>query len=153
METKTIEPQALYALMSSDASVQLIDVRTPAEFEEIHAASARNVPLDRLNPEQFRSAKSEKLFLICKSGARGSQACEKLAFTGIEGATNVTGGTDEWAKRTSRSFAGAKQFHWNGKSELPRARLRSRARCSRSSFIPTMPLFRRLLAPGLFSQA
>lgn len=108
MEIRTIEPQPLYALMSSDRSVQLIDVRTPAEFEEIHAASAFNVPLDRLNPEQFRSVKTEKLFLICKSGARGRQACEKLASRGIDGVTNVTGGMDEWNKENLPVVRGRK---------------------------------------------
>lgn len=98
MELKSIEPQALHALVVSGQPVQLIDVRTPAEFEEIHADPARNVPLDRLDPEQFRSAKGERLFLICKSGARGRQACEKLAACGIEGVANVTGGTDAWNK-------------------------------------------------------
>ena len=108
METRTIEPQALHALMSSGETVQLIDVRTPAEFEEIHVAIARNVPLERLDPEQFRSAKNEKLFLICKSGARGRQACEKLASKGIDGATNVTGGTDEWGKENLPVVRGRK---------------------------------------------
>ncbi len=98
MELNTIEPQALQAVLASGQPAQLIDVRTPAEFEEIHATPARNVPLDRLDPEQFRLAKGQKLFLICKSGARGRQACEKLVSCGIEGVTNVTGGTDEWNK-------------------------------------------------------
>lgn len=98
MELKTIEPQELQALMGTGQSIQLIDVRTPAEFEEIHATPARNVPLDRLDPEQFRSGKGERLFLICKSGARGIQGCEKLAVSGLESVTNVTGGTDAWNK-------------------------------------------------------
>ena len=98
MEVQTIEPQALQVLVASGKPVQLIDVRTPAEFEEIHAAGARNVPLDRLDPEQFRSTGSGKLFFICKGGARGRQACEKLGGCGIEGVTNVAGGTEAWNK-------------------------------------------------------
>jgi rhodanese-related sulfurtransferase len=98
VELKTISPLALHALMAKGQAVQLIDVRTPVEFEEIHAAPARNVPMDRLDAEQFRSARGERLFLICKSGTRGQQACEKLVACGIEDVANVSGGTDEWNK-------------------------------------------------------
>lgn len=77
--------------------MQLIDVRTPAEFEEIHATPARNVPLDRLDPELFRTSKGETLYFICKSGSRGRQACEKLGACGVNGITNVAGGTEAWS--------------------------------------------------------
>ena len=98
MELKMIAPQELHALIAEDQTVRMIDVRTPAEFEKIHATPARNVPLDRLDAEQFRSAGGERFFLICKSGTRGRQACEKLAACGIADVTNVSGGTDAWNK-------------------------------------------------------
>lgn len=98
MEFKSTSPQELHHSLANDQTIQLIDVRTPAEFESLHAAAARNVPLDRLDPEQFRAAvaKGEKLVFICKSGARGRQACEKMAGCGLTNVMNVTGGTDAW---------------------------------------------------------
>jgi len=96
MEIRTIDPQELQKQFSDGAPVHLIDVRTPAEFEEIHAVHARNVPLDQLTPEKLGVAPGEKLYMICKSGARGRQACEKLAACGLQDVTNVSGGTDTW---------------------------------------------------------
>jgi len=56
-----------------------------------------NEPLDRLNPNAIQSARNgtagEPLYVICHSGARGKQACEKLLLAGIENAINVSGGT------------------------------------------------------------
>ncbi len=73
--------------------VTLLDVRTPAEFQEVHAPQAKSVPLDRLDPAAFD--KSASLFVICRSGGRGQKACEKLRAAGLN-ATNVEGGTLAW---------------------------------------------------------
>jgi len=74
---------------------KLIDVRTPTEYREAHIESARNVPLDRLDPAafmQFRRSSSEPIYVICQSGGRGRQACEKLEKTGLTNVFNVEGG-------------------------------------------------------------
>src|SRR5262249_62231585 len=77
--------------------IDLIDVRTPVEFRELHAAHARNVPLDRLDPVAVMQArngsKDEPLYLICRSGSRGRQACEKFLAAGFPNVGNVEGGT------------------------------------------------------------
>ena len=84
-------------LVQSGKHIDLIDVRTPAEFASVHVSIARNEPLDRLNPNAIQSARngtvSEPLYVICRSGARGKQACEKLLLAGIRNAINVSGGT------------------------------------------------------------
>jgi rhodanese-related sulfurtransferase len=81
-------------------SVELIDVRTPLEFREVHATGARNVPLDALDPQAVMKSRnvseSEPLFLICKSGKRGAKACQKFIDAGFANVVNVDGGTDEW---------------------------------------------------------
>jgi rhodanese-related sulfurtransferase len=69
----------------------LIDVRTPAEFRELHVRGATNEPLDTLDPKKFVSAK--RLLVICQKGGRGKMACEKLAAAGVTSAVNVEGGT------------------------------------------------------------
>jgi hypothetical protein len=42
-------------LQTGRTAIDLIDVRTPAEFRELHVTGARNVPLDRLDPQTLRS--------------------------------------------------------------------------------------------------
>lgn len=92
-----IAPEQLKQVGERGEGVELIDVRTPAEFREAHVSFARNVPLDRLDPEALRAELGEKcanpLYLICRSGARGKQACEKLAAAGMTNVVNVEGGT------------------------------------------------------------
>lgn len=78
--------------------VVLIDVRTPVEYEEVHAEGARSIPLDRLDPKTLASEcmNGECLYVICRSGSRGRQACEKLLAAGISNVVNVEGGTQAW---------------------------------------------------------
>ncbi|MCA9091078.1 MAG: sulfurtransferase, partial [Planctomycetaceae bacterium] len=48
----TITPQELKQLLDRGEQVEVIDVRTPVEFQEVHVTAARNVPLDQLKPAQ-----------------------------------------------------------------------------------------------------
>ena len=97
----TISPNALQALRSQGRPVTLIDVRTPVEYREVHVPFARNQPLDGLDPSTVRAdgagATQSPLYVICRSGSRGHQACEKLAAAGLC-VVNVEGGTLAWAE-------------------------------------------------------
>lgn len=100
MAMKTIEVKALAELMAKDQSIELIDVRMPAEYETVHAAGARLEPLDRLEPKRVMAArngnKSTPLYLICKGGTRSAKAYEKFIADGFDNVVNVTGGTEAW---------------------------------------------------------
>ncbi|QDU18721.1 rhodanese-like domain-containing protein [Urbifossiella limnaea] len=100
MTVPTVTPRQLADLRSADRPVDLIDVRTPVEFREVHVPFARNVPLDRLDPAAVRAGRAaqpkEPLYVICRSGGRGRQACEKLLAAGLV-VCNVEGGTQAWA--------------------------------------------------------
>ena len=58
---------------------------------------ARNVPLDRLDVTAIMQGRNgtetEPLYLICRSGSRGRQACEKFLAAGFTNVVNVEGGT------------------------------------------------------------
>ncbi|QDT36972.1 rhodanese-like domain-containing protein [Stratiformator vulcanicus] len=98
MSVSSISPQELHDRAKNDPSIELIDVRTPAEYREVHATMARNVPLDGLKPEDLTGEHSEDqpLYFICRSGSRGSKACEAMASSGFDNAVNVEGGTLAW---------------------------------------------------------
>ncbi len=78
----------------------LIDVRTPIEFREVHAKSARNVPLDSLDPDAVIKSctglKGEPIYVICKGGTRGARAQKKFNDAGFTNVVNIEGGTDAW---------------------------------------------------------
>ncbi len=99
MTQPTITPAELYRLRSEGEPVELIDVRTPAEFREVHVEFARNVPLDQVTrvataPSEHGSPNS--LYIICKSGSRARRAAEKLTHAGSERTVVVEGGTEAW---------------------------------------------------------
>ncbi|MEW4487467.1 rhodanese-like domain-containing protein [Thalassoglobus sp. JC818] len=97
----------------SNGSVDLIDVRTPVEFREVHASGARNIPLDSLNPQAFlesRSNPEDPVYVICKSGNRGKKACQKFNDMGFANAVNVAGGTDAWASAGLPTVRGKKSI-------------------------------------------
>jgi rhodanese-related sulfurtransferase len=104
MNIPTITPRQLEALHASGQLIELIDVRTPVEFREMHVAFARNVPLDQLDPEAISQSQSQAtatnapVYVICQSGSRGRQACEKLIAAGISNVVNIEGGTLAWTE-------------------------------------------------------
>jgi rhodanese-related sulfurtransferase len=107
--TATITPAELAHLRQSGKNLRLIDVRTPAEFAEIHVDFAHNVPLDQLKPETLaREVNGEALYVICRSGNRGNQACQKLETTGLN-VINVEGGTLAWEAAGLPVVRGAKK--------------------------------------------
>ena len=92
MSVPTITPARLAELAKAE-SVTLIDVRTPAEFEEVHVTFARNVPLDQLDPKTVSTDPTAPVYVVCQKGGRGQKACEKLAAAGFTNVANVEGGT------------------------------------------------------------
>ncbi len=98
MNVTTIAPDQLNKKITSGGQIDLIDVRTPVEFREVHAATAKNLPLDQLNAAEVSRLRNstETLYVICRSGSRGKQACEKLIGAGISNVVNVDGGTLAW---------------------------------------------------------
>ena len=90
----TISPSTLADLRRKGEKVTLIDVRTPAEFGEVHVDFAHNVPLDRINLQEIASlAGNGPVYFVCKSGTRSQKACEKMQAAGLKNVISVEGGT------------------------------------------------------------
>jgi rhodanese-related sulfurtransferase len=87
----------LKQLVAAGRAVELIDVRTPVEYRDLHVEFARNVPLDRLDPAAITRDRSGRpgnpLYVMCRSGSRGRLACERLLAAGCPDVVNVEGGT------------------------------------------------------------
>ena len=100
MTIATISPKELAARIERGEVREIIDVRTPVEFREIHAQQARNIPLDSLDPQSLlvsRNADSDQpIYLVCKGGGRSAKACQKLIDVGIANVVSVDGGTQAW---------------------------------------------------------
>ncbi len=100
MQISQVSPQEFAAICGKSDQMQLIDVRTPVEFRELHADIAHNLPLDRLDPKRLQSegevSKAQPVYVVCRSGNRAAQACQKLAAAGYDKVVNVAGGMQAW---------------------------------------------------------
>jgi rhodanese-related sulfurtransferase len=96
---KTISPAELAKLKMQGNHCEMIDVRTPVEYRTVHAEGAALVPLDQLDPVAVLAARKgsgEPIYVICKSGARATKACERFVDAGFDDAICVEGGTSAW---------------------------------------------------------
>jgi rhodanese-related sulfurtransferase len=96
---KSIFPTELYELVRQGEPVELIDVRTPEEYQEVHAESASLLPLDTIDPVSVmrdRKDAGQPLYLICRSGGRSAYACDQFIAAGFPNVVNVEGGTAAW---------------------------------------------------------
>ena len=110
---KSVSPVELNRLIASGGPVELLDVRTPGEFESAHVPGARLVPLDELDAGAFlkqRGKADQPVYVLCQSGGRARKAIEKLQQAGFGGGVLVEGGTQAWIDAglpVTRGAAGA----------------------------------------------
>jgi rhodanese-related sulfurtransferase len=98
-----IAPRDLGVQLENDgADLQLLDVRTEAEFESGHIARARNVPLYAL-PQclaELGLNPNKPVIAICMSGHRSIAAYRLLKRAGFREVYSLAGGMLAW--RSSR---------------------------------------------------
>lgn len=87
--------QAEVAVTEVPAGAQLIDVREPAEYAEVHAQGAKLIPMGELPARLAELDQDREIYVICKSGGRSQRIVDYLATQGIS-AINVAGGTTSW---------------------------------------------------------
>jgi len=96
----TITASALYELLQDNPAQNVIDVRTPVEFAEVHVAAAKSVPLDTLNPAELYATQNlsieKPVYILCRSGQRATKAATHLAQGGFPNSVVVEGGTLAW---------------------------------------------------------
>ncbi|HEY7090657.1 MAG TPA: rhodanese-like domain-containing protein [Tepidisphaeraceae bacterium] len=101
MSVQSITLDEIRGRMQSGQPLCIVDVRTPAEFARVHAAGARLIPLDELDPAAVAAARSgpkDPVYLICHSGSRAAKACEQLQEAGVRPAICIEGGTAAWER-------------------------------------------------------
>jgi rhodanese-related sulfurtransferase len=78
--------------------VQLIDVRTPAEFAEGHIENAKNIDFYSAKFDLKIDAldKSKPVILYCKSGGRSAKCVSKLNLKGFKVIYELQGGINHW---------------------------------------------------------
>ncbi len=91
-----------YANAISSPEVQLVDVRTPEEFNKGHIKNAINI--DFRKTEVFERSfsklnKYEPVYVYCRSGARSQGAARRLVEMGFSKIYDLEGGYMAWANK------------------------------------------------------
>ena len=98
---RKITPEEAQNMMSNDSDLVILDVRTPAEFDEGHIRNAVLLPLSdiRDKAETILTDKDQTILVYCRSGRRSEIASRELIAMGY---TNVYdfGGIIEWTGET-----------------------------------------------------
>jgi rhodanese-related sulfurtransferase len=80
------------------ADAQLVDVRTPAEYEASRIEGARHITLDELETSAGQLDKQRPLVFYCRTGERSAMAADAFRASGWD-AYSVGGGLVAWAEQ------------------------------------------------------
>ena len=103
----TITPPQLRDLMASGATITLIDVREPAEWEINRISGAMLIPKSAFDSgaalADLRADATAVLY--CKTGVRSAQVLETLRRAGFSGVRHLQGGIVAWAQQLEPDMA------------------------------------------------
>jgi rhodanese-related sulfurtransferase len=79
-----------------DAGAFMLDVREPAEWNELHMPGATLIPLGQLASRLSEVPKDKPVVVVCRSGNRSQQGRDILAANGFTSVTSMAGGMRDW---------------------------------------------------------
>lgn len=87
-----------FAKVVATPGVQIIDVRTPAEFADGHLAGAVNIPMQRPDfMERVAQLDPKATYAVyCRSGSRSKSAVAQMQGAGITHIYELATGTNGW---------------------------------------------------------
>ena len=100
-DSVVITPEVASSWIDSDASVQILDVRSREEFESGHIRQSRRIGwLDDAFAERVRKGldPSKPVFVYCQSGRRSAKAAAELVKLGFKDVRDLAGGVKQWVK-------------------------------------------------------
>ncbi len=101
IESDLIGPEAAAKWVAETPDIQVLDVRTPAEYAEGHLKDAIRVTWGEDDFEkQAKAALDLKrpVLVYCRSGRRSTAATESLQKLGFKNLKNLEGGIVAWQK-------------------------------------------------------
>ncbi|KQO20348.1 thioredoxin [Flavobacterium sp. Leaf82] len=95
---ESISPKEFAEKIKTSDHPQILDVRTPDEFESDHIENAKNVNWNSADFETKAAAldKSKPVFVYCLSGGRSKKTAAKLSELGFTNVYELDGGFLNW---------------------------------------------------------
>ncbi|HKT02411.1 MAG TPA: adenylyltransferase/sulfurtransferase MoeZ [Rugosimonospora sp.] len=102
----TITALELKEWLDAGKSVELVDVREPAEYEIVKIPGSRLVPKGEiLSGEALAGLPQDRqIVLYCKSGVRSAEALAAVKAAGFRDAVHVQGGVVSWVRQVDPSL-------------------------------------------------
>lgn len=94
-EVATVSAEELKTLIDA-GKVVLVDVRTPAEFDEARLHGSLNAPLQTFDPASIPMEQARETILYCRSSGRSGQAAVLLANHINSKVRHLEGGLLAW---------------------------------------------------------
>lgn len=93
-----LSPKEFSKSMAAAPDAQLIDVRTPEEYDEVHIDDAMNIDWngDNFEEEAGTLDKTKPVYVYCRSGKRSAAAAEKMRAMGFTTVYDLRGGILAW---------------------------------------------------------
>ncbi|MFD3163258.1 rhodanese-like domain-containing protein [Herpetosiphon sp. NSE202] len=90
--------EAVKQQLQAGNDLVLLDVRTAAEFENLHIAGSLHVPLDQLEQQaqELSATLKAPVVLVCRSGQRSQQAANILQHIDLPSLHILAGGIQAW---------------------------------------------------------
>lgn len=97
MSYRDLDPSAAQQALHADASLRILDVRTPQEHASHRLPGAILVPVQDLARRIAELDKDANWLVHCEHGRRSVFACELLTQAGFTRVANLRGGLAHWA--------------------------------------------------------
>lgn len=94
---KSVEQMTVHEIKKAGKRLQLLDVRTPEEWDAGHIPNARHIFLGELRKHLDKLDRTKKTAVYCGSGYRASIAASILEQEGFESVCNIPGSWHAWS--------------------------------------------------------
>lgn len=108
LDLENVGQMTVHDIKAAGENLQVIDVRSPSEWDEGHVPGATHLFLPELREKAVRLAKRKPVAVYCDSGYRASIGTSILKQEGFQSVSNVPGSWQAW-KKAGFPIAGKKE--------------------------------------------
>lgn len=96
-DVTVVSPEEMQSLLEIE-DVQLVDVRTPEEFNEGYIAKAQNINYESptFDEDITKLDKNKPVIVYCQAGVRSAKCADKMVKAGFIKVYDLEGGISKW---------------------------------------------------------
>lgn len=120
-KSETIDANAFVEAVKDNKNIQLVDSRTPQEFNKSHMNNAINIDVNNPDWKQKLSQldKSKPVYLYCLSGSRSNDMMKAMQEEGFKEVYNLDGGLAKLEEKHVTAVFDMSKFQQKSTSDAP----------------------------------